>query len=300
MDGDDGSIEDIGSMQSISTADDNEVTSTGYEAANQLALKLSRGGSRQGRGIDGDDQSLRSKGSRAGITGQPVIGESIGSIQDESNRMRRIFSAPIPQKDGRILTPSGVSIDTKKVMIGVKGTIQKPIDWSRVAMPAHFNSVARRGSDFEHNAKQTFDPRNRRLLYKSLGNYDPAEARQPGAYREGCSQGSHLRPGSHNYEAEHTVENGRGGPVHGGDTPARLSPMGAGRAEWGFHRDSPPSSPDSRGGLGTGGMLGDEENLNYTEQFEVSDEVARNMLSEQEQHAGIYADFLCSAFRVWL
>jgi len=65
-----------------------------------------------------------------------------------------------------------------KVNIGVRGAPQKPIDWSQIAMPAHLISIARLASDQRNNRVQNFNLKERRELYKALGNFIPRSARK--------------------------------------------------------------------------------------------------------------------------
>jgi len=146
-----------------------------------------------GADADGGSQSLADAVSLAGSVEHTVGSNlSIGKTGKHLKMIRPNTSGSVIDaiNTGRYSTDAATGVQlaletlmanasNPKMNIGVRGAPQKPIDWSQIAMPAHLISIARLASDQQNNKVQNFNFKERRDLYKALGNFIPRSARKP-------------------------------------------------------------------------------------------------------------------------
>jgi hypothetical protein len=152
--------------------------------------------------IDGDSSLLEEKSTEKTIGSNLSTGQTgrhlklerpstSGSMIDTINKGRHATDLALDQT----IDILRANVDNPKIMMGVKGVAQKPIDWSQVAVPAHLISIARLASD-GGNHVQNFNVKERRDLYKALGNFVPRSARRPPTKSGGGRAGSAVKPPS--------------------------------------------------------------------------------------------------------
>ena len=111
-----------------------------------------------------------------------------GSVIDAINTGRHSTDATIGLN--AVLDALKANARNPKVNIGVRGTPQKPIDWSQIALPSHLMTISRLASDQINNKVQNFNVKERRELYKALGNFIPRSARKPATKSGGGRAGT--------------------------------------------------------------------------------------------------------------